>query len=81
MKKDLHPEYRKVVFMDITSGYKFISGSTMTSKEEIEMEDGKTYPLIKVEVSSDSHPFYTGKQRTAERGGRVERFKKKYKID
>lgn len=81
MKKDLHPEYRKVVFMDITSGYKFISGSTMSSKEEIEMEDGKTYPLIKVEVSSDSHPFYTGKQRTAERGGRVERFKKKYKID
>lgn len=81
MKKDIHPEYRKVVFMDVTSGYKFISGSTMSSKEEIEMEDGNTYPLIKVEVSSDSHPFYTGKQRTAERGGRVERFKKKYNRD
>ena len=72
MKKGIHPEYHKVVFMDTTSGYKFICGSTKTSKETIEMEDGNTYPLIKVEISSDSHPFYTGRQRFVEKGGRIE---------
>ena len=58
MKKDIHPEYRPVVFMDTTTGYKFVSGSTKYSSETVEFE-GETYPLIRVEISSDSHPFYT----------------------
>ena len=55
MKKGIHPEYNKVVFMDTTSGYKFICGSTKTSNETIEMEDGNTYPLLKIAISSESH--------------------------
>ncbi|WP_243387104.1 type B 50S ribosomal protein L31 [Bacillus kexueae] len=78
MKPGIHPEYRKVVFMDINTGYKFISGSTMKTNETVEWEDGQTYPLIKVEISSDSHPFYTGRQKHAAADGRVERFNKKY---
>ena len=62
MKKDIHPEYRPVVFMDTTTGYKFLSGSTKYSSETVEFE-GETYPLIRVEISSDSHPFYTGRQK------------------
>lgn len=81
MKKGIHPNYGKVVFMDMTSGYKFLSGSTKTSKETIEWEDGNTYPLIKVEISSDTHPFYTGKQRFASAQGRVERFNRKYGLN
>ena len=57
MKKDIHPEYQKVVFLDTGSGYKFLSGSTKTSDETIEWEDGNTYPVIRVEISSDTHPF------------------------
>src|SRR5699024_12349507 len=63
MKKDIHPEYKKVVFLDTSSNFKFLSGSTQSSDETIEWEDGNTYPLIRVEISSDSHPFYTGKQK------------------
>lgn len=62
MKQGIHPDYHKVVFMDSATGYKFLSGSTKTTEETIEWEDGNTYPLIRVEISSDSHPFYTGKQ-------------------
>ena len=80
MKKGIHPDYHKVVYMDTGSGYKFLSGSTSTSSETIEWEDGNTYPLIKVEISSDTHPFYTGKQRFSERGGRAERFMQKYNM-
>ncbi|WP_249869338.1 type B 50S ribosomal protein L31 [Oceanobacillus saliphilus] len=80
MKKEIHPEYRKVVFLDTSSDYKFLSGSTRGSNETIEWEDGNTYPLIKVEISSDSHPFYTGKQKADTVGGRVDRFKKKYNM-
>ncbi|MCF6410199.1 type B 50S ribosomal protein L31 [Pseudalkalibacillus salsuginis] len=80
MKKGIHPAYRQVVFMDTNSGFKFITGSTMSSSETIEWEDGNTYPLIKVEVSSDTHPFYTGKQKFSDRGGRAERFLKKYNM-
>ena len=64
MKKDIHPEYRPVVFMDTTTGYKFLSGSTKRSSETVEFE-GETYPLIRVEISSDSHPFYTGRQKVS----------------
>lgn len=78
MKKEIHPDYHEVVFMDTTSGYKFISGSTKHSEETVEMEDGKSYPLIRVEISSDSHPFYTGRQKFTQADGRVDRFNKKY---
>ena len=77
MKKDIHPEYRPVVFMDTTTGYKFLSGSTKYSSETVEFE-GETYPLIRVEISSDSHPFYTGRQKFTQADGRVDRFNKKY---
>ncbi|MBH9966054.1 type B 50S ribosomal protein L31 [[Bacillus] enclensis] len=80
MKKSIHPEYHDVVFMDTNSGFKFMTGSTMTSSETIEWEDGKVYPLLKVEVSSDTHPFYTGRQKFSDRGGRAERFMKKYNM-
>ena len=81
MRQDIHPEYRQVVFMDVNSGYKFLSGSTKKTNETIEWEDGNTYPLLKVEVSSDTHPFYTGKQKFADKGGRVDRFMKKYTME
>ena len=71
MKKDIHPEYRPVVFMDTSTGYQFLSGSTKTSKETVEFE-GETYPLIRVEIS------YTGRQKFTQADGRVDRFNKKY---
>ncbi|GAA4830872.1 type B 50S ribosomal protein L31 [Algivirga pacifica] len=78
MKQGIHPEYKEVVFWDLTSDEKFLSRSSAETKETIEFE-GETYPLIKVEISSASHPFYTGKKSTVSRAGRVERFNKKYK--
>ncbi|USS87883.1 type B 50S ribosomal protein L31 [Fructilactobacillus hinvesii] len=77
MKKGIHPDFHEVVFQDSGTGFKFITGSTATSEQTIDI-DGKTYPLIRVEVSSDSHPFYTGKQKTAQADGAVDRFNKKY---
>ena len=79
MKKDIHPEYKEVVFQDVQSDFKFLTRSTMTSDEKIKWEDGKEYPLIKVEVSSASHPFYTGKKIFVDTAGRVEKFNQKYK--
>lgn len=79
MKNDIHPDYKPVVFYDTSSEFKFMTKSTMTSKETIEWEDGNTYPLIKVEVSSASHPFYTGKKLFVDTAGRVEKFNKRYK--
>ena len=78
MKKDIHPEYREVVFQDTSSDFKFITRSTMNSSETITMEDGKTYPVIKVEVSSASHPFYTGKNLFVDTAGRIDKFKQRY---
>jgi large subunit ribosomal protein L31 len=66
--------------MDTNSGTSFLSGSTKQLNETVQWEDGNTYPLLKVEISSDTHPFYTGKQKFADKGGRVERFKQKYKL-
>ena len=80
MRKGIHPESHKVVFLDTNSGFKFLTGSTKTSNDTIEWEDGNTYPLLKVEVSSDTHPFYTGKQKFRDRGGRAEQFNEKYKL-
>jgi large subunit ribosomal protein L31 len=78
MKKEIHPQVRQVVFKDISCDYSFLGTSTMNSQETIKWEDGKTYPMIKVEISSASHPFYTGKQRIMDTEGRIDRFKKKY---
>ena len=78
MKNDLHPKIYDVVFKDISCDYAFLGQSTMTSKEMIKWEDGKEYPLLKVEISSASHPFFTGKQRVLDTEGRIDRFKKKY---
>jgi large subunit ribosomal protein L31 len=78
MKKDLHPKLNDVVFKDISCDYAFLGQSTMSSKEMIKWEDGKEYPLIKVEISAGSHPFFTGKQRVMDTEGRIDRFKKKY---
>jgi len=80
MQKDIHPEnYRSVVFKDMSNDYAFITKSTAASKETIKWEDGNEYPLIKIEVSSASHPFYTGKKIFLDTAGRVEKFNKKYK--
>ncbi len=79
MKKDIHPEYRNVIFFDTTGDFKFMTKSTMTSKETFKWEDGNEYPLIKIEVSSASHPFYTGKKMFLDTAGRVEKFNKRYK--
>ncbi len=79
MKKDIHPQYKEVIFQDTSIDYKFLTKSTMTSKETIKWEDGKTYPLIKIEVSSASHPFFTGKKIFVDTAGRVEKFNRRYK--
>lgn len=77
MKTDIHPEYKQIVFRDLASGATFLTRSTTTSDKTIEL-DGETYPVIDVEISSESHPFYTGKQRIMDSAGRVEKFKNRY---
>ncbi|MFW5742945.1 MAG: type B 50S ribosomal protein L31 [Spirochaetota bacterium] len=79
MKKDIHPNYREVVFKDAASGTLFLTRSTVETNETVEYE-GKTYPLFQVEISSASHPFYTGKQQIVDTTGRVERFRRKYNL-
>ncbi len=79
MKKDIHPDYREVVFLDTSSDYKFITKSTIETQDTITWEDGQEYPLVKVEVSSASHPFYTGKKMLLDTAGRVEKFNRRYK--
>lgn len=79
MKVGIHPKYESVVFWDQSSDFKFLTRSTMSSKETIKWEDGKEYPVIKIEVSSASHPFYTGKKMFLDTAGRVEKFMNKYK--
>ena len=78
MKSGIHPKYKEVVFQDVGSDFAFLTRSTIESKESIKWEDGKEYPLVKVEVSSASHPFYTGKHKVLDSGGRVDKFKKRY---
>lgn len=77
MKKGIHPDYREVVFHDLSSDYKFLTRSTVQTRDTIEYE-GKTYPLVKIEVSSQSHPFYTGKNVLLDTAGRVDKFRKRY---
>ncbi len=78
MKKDLHPDFRAVVFKDVSCDYEILTMSTAKAKEMIKWKDGKEYPLVKVDISSQSHPFYTGKQRMIDTEGRAEKFRKKY---
>ena len=78
MKAGIHPEYRDVVFQDVTSDFKILTRSTISSKETVKWEDGNEYPLVKVEVSSSSHPFYTGQNKVIDTSGRVDRFRKRY---
>lgn len=78
MKKDIHPKnYRYIVFNDVSSNEKFLIGSTLDSKETIVWTDGETYPLYNVEISSASHPFYTGAEKTLDTAGRAEKFKQR----
>ena len=79
MKKGLHPEsYRFVVFKDMSNGNTFLSRSTAASKETIKWEDGNEYPLLKLEISNTSHPYYTGKMQFVDSAGRIDKFKRKY---
>jgi large subunit ribosomal protein L31 len=80
MKADIHPKYDFVVFKDGLNGIMFLTKSTMTSKDKVKYTDGKEYPLITLEISSSSHPFFTGQQQLVDTAGRVERFNKKYNI-
>ena len=78
MKADIHPEYREVVFQDVSSDFSFKTRSTIQTRDTVKWEDGNEYPLVKVEVSSKSHPFYTGQHKIVDSGGRVDRFKQRY---
>jgi large subunit ribosomal protein L31 len=79
MKKGLHPEnYRLVVFKDMSNGTSFVSRSSAQSREIVKWEDGKEYPLIKLEISNTSHPFFTGKNVLVDTAGRIDKFKRRY---
>ena len=78
MKQSIHPEYKEIAIKDMSSGFTFLTRSTSIPKETIEFE-GKQYPVLKVEVSSKSHPFYTGQERIMDTAGRIEKFNRRYK--
>ena len=78
MKADIHPDDRDVVFQDMTSDFKFLTRSTLSSKETIKWKDGNEYPLLKIDISSASHPFYTGQNKIMDTSGRVDKFRKRY---
>ncbi len=80
MRDGIHPNYRPVVFRDTASGTLFLARSAVETKETVKYEDGNEYPVFDVEISSASHPFFTGKQKLVDTAGRVERFKRKYNI-
>ncbi|MEV5277989.1 MULTISPECIES: type B 50S ribosomal protein L31 [unclassified Streptomyces] len=78
MQRDKQPAYQPVVFRDRAAGFAFLTRSTATSEETIDWDDGQTYPVIDVEISAESHPFYTGKARTVDPEGRIARFERRY---
>ena len=78
MKKDVHPNYRQVVFVDVSNDYRFLTRSTVKTKDTTKGEDGQEYPLYKPDTSSESHPFYTGTQKMVDTAGRVEKFRQKF---
>jgi large subunit ribosomal protein L31 len=80
MKKEIHPKnYRLVAFRDMSNGNTFVTKSAATAKETIKLEDGNEYPLVKLEISNTSHPFYTGKMKLVDTAGRVDKFMNRYK--
>ncbi|NSC24886.1 type B 50S ribosomal protein L31 [Streptomyces albus subsp. chlorinus] len=78
MKSETHPDYHEVVFRDQAAGYAFLTRSTATSDTTIEWDDGRTYPVVDVEISSESHPFYTGKARVVDSEGQIAKFRRRY---
>ena len=78
MKKDIHPEYRPVVFQDVSADFAVLTRSTIKTTETIKWEDGNEYPLLRVDISSASHPFFTGKQKYVDTAGRIEKFQRKF---
>lgn len=78
MKSDIHPTYQPVIFNDLSSGEKVLTRTTATSEKTMEWEDGNTYPVIDVEISAASHPFWTGRKGTVDTAGRIERFRRRY---
>src|SRR6266852_7604209 len=78
MKEGIHPNYREVVFLDTSCDFGFVTRSTVATNETIKWKDGKEYPVYKIEISAESHPFYTGKQKIVDTAGRVDKFKKRY---
>ena len=81
MKKDIHPkEYRYVVFQDVSCNYSFLTKSSIQTKDKIKWEDGKEYPLFKLDISSKSHPYFTGQQNLVDTAGRIEKYMKKYNL-
>ena len=79
MKQGIHPTYRDVCFVDLSSDFKFVTRSSLQTKETIKLEDGREMPMMKVESTSESHPFYTGTQKSIDNlGGRVEKFRNKF---
>ncbi len=78
MKEGIHPNYREVVFLDTSCDFGFVTRSTVSTSETIQWKDGKEYPVYKIEISAESHPFYTGKQKIVDTAGRVDKFKKRY---
>jgi large subunit ribosomal protein L31 len=80
MKKGIHPDsYRLIAFRDMSNGYTFVTRSTVNTRETAVLEDGKEYPLVKIEISNTSHPFYTGKMKLVDTAGRVDKFMNRYK--
>ncbi|SEL90002.1 large subunit ribosomal protein L31 [Roseateles sp. YR242] len=78
-KEGIHPNYRDVAFVDLSNGFQFVTRSTVTTKDTIKLDDGRELPLVKLETSSESHPFYTGTQKSIDSlGGRVEKFRNKF---
>ena len=79
MKQGIHPDYHDVCFTDLSNGFKFVTRSCVTTKEKIKMDDGRELPLVKLETTSETHPFYTGTQKSVDSlGGRVEKFRNKF---
>ena len=78
MKQGIHPDYHSVVFRDISASMTFLTRSTATSSKRIEWEDGNTYPFIDVDITSASHPFYTGRAKIIDTSGQVEKFNRRY---
>jgi large subunit ribosomal protein L31 len=78
MKPGIHPDYHPVVFQDASTGKSFLTRSTATSSRTVEWEDGNSYPLLVVDITADSHPFWTGTQRLVDTAGRVEKFNRRY---